>query len=926
MIKDFVADWHDKGNEKSDTQKFWLDFLRFVLGIDTPSKIIDFEKGVELSHKSFIDGYIPITRIVIEQKSHNVNLDAPAKQSDGTLATPFEQAKRYHDWLPVSEQGRYIVVCNFREFRIHDLEHPHEKPEVILLRNLEREHYKLAFLVDEQGRSPKEVKETKLSVEAGAIVGKLYNALLQRYNNPNDTRSQHSLNVFCVRLVFLLYAENAGLFEKGQFTNYLKQRSIMARDALRKLFTVLNQKPEHRDTYLEPALQAFRYVNGGLFADCDIELPLLDGEPLRIILDEMSKFNWAEISPTIFGAVFESTLNPQTRHSGGMHYTSIQNIHKVINPLFLDALTLEADTLLALKPSGTRTRRLRTFQKKLASLQFFDAACGSGNFLTESYLSIRRLENRVIAELVGPQITFAFSKKETPIQVSIAQFYGIEINDFAVAVARTALWIAEAQMWEETAKITRLHEDFLPLKSEAIIIHANALRVDWHSIVTPNEKLYIMGNPPFLGYSLQDTEQKKDIQAVCVDENGNTYKAAGKLDYVAAWYYKASEFIAGTATRTAFVATNSITQGEQVGATFKPLHERFGIQVDFAHTPFTWSNEAMDTAHVHVVIIGFDTVQETGRLRRLYTPEGLLLVDNINFYLVPAPDVFVEPTSKAISEGVKPMRRGSQPTDNGNLILTRKKMLELVAENPIAEQFIRPFMMGADFIHRTPRYCLWLVDAKPDDILKCPKVAERVKAVQEFRRASKKSATQKKASTPTLFDEVVECNTHYIAVPKTSSEKRSYIPIDWLPPEVIPGDGLRIIPNATLYDFGVLTSRVHMAWMRRVCGRLEMRYSYSNTIVYNTFAWPKPTTEQRMHIERTAQGILDARAKYPDSTFAALYNDTFMPPALRKAHELNDAAVCEAYGWPADLPEFDVVARLFELYQKLTASPAPSAH
>ena len=908
----FSEHWQDRGNEKSDTQLFWLELLRDILGLNFPEQFIEFEKRVELSHVSFIDAYIPSTGIIIEQKSRDVNLDLPAKQSDGTLATPFEQAKRYYEWLPLSQRGRYIIVCNFRELRIHDLEHPKAEPKIILLTDLNAQ--KLSFLVDLSAISPVEDKEVEISIKAGELVGKLYDALLERYIKPDDKISQRSLNIFCVRVVFILYAEDSGLFAKSQFHDYLKARELVARDAMRKLFEVLNQKPEQRDPYLEADLRAFPYVNGGLFADENIEIPQLDGEPLRIILQDMSEgFDWSGISPTIFGAVFESTLNPKTRHDGGMHYTEIKNIHRVIDPLFMDELNAELSEILA-SPTRGRSQKLRTFQKKLASLKFFDPACGSGNFLTETYLSLRRLENKILRELSN-QISFTASQSETPIQVSISQFYGIEINDFAVAVARTALWIAEAQMWNETKSIVQFFGDLLPLKTYDNIHEANALLTDWHEIITPDENLFIMGNPPFLGYSIQTKAQRQDISKIFRDENGKTYRASGKIDYVACWYFKASEFIKGTRTRAAFVSTNSITQGEQVSAIFKPLRDRFDIHIDFAYTTFIWDSEAKDKASVQVVVIGFNTINEekTAKPKRLYTDEGLMLVDNINFYLVPAPDDFAEPTTKPLSKDAPEMMSGNMPADGGNLIIKAEDYDEFIKREPRAKKFIKRYMMGDEFINNILRYCLWLVDATPQDIHDMPLVRERVKLCREVRQ---KSSQPKLANTPHLF-----CSTRnperYLAIPKTSSEKRFYIPIGWLDGSVIPGDELRIIPDANLYHFGILTSRVHMAWMRRVCGRLEMRYRYSKKIVYNTFIWPSPSDEVRVKIERCAQKILDARAANPECNFAALYDDVSMPSELRSAHEENDKAVCEAYGWPEDLSEFEVVGRLFVMYNEV---------
>lgn len=919
MLKaeNFYKYWLDKGDEKSDTQAFWLGLLREILDFDSPEKFIQFEKRVDVKHISFIDAYIPSTKIIIEQKSRDVNLDSPIKQSDGNFLTPYEQAVRYYNFLPYSQRGRYIITCNFREIRIYDMETPKAQPRIILLENIAREKNNLAFIVKPEQNFSHEVE---ISIKAGELVGKLYDSLRKRYINPDDKDSQKSLNIFCVRLVFLLYAEDSGIFAKSQFHDYLKARQNMARNALKNLFEVLNQRENKRDPYIESDLQKFPYVNGGLFEANNIEIPQLDGDPLRIILEEMSEgFDWSKISPTIFGAVFESTLNPETRHSGGMHYTSLENIHKVIDPLFLDDLRTEAENLINQPPTSKRTQKLRAFQEKLSNLTFFDPACGSGNFLTETYLSLRRLENKILAEL-SKQISFTEAESESPIQVSISQFYGIEINDFAVSVARTALWIAESQMWNETKNIIQFYGDLLPLKSYNHIIEDNALKINWANFL-PQESsysyTYIISNPPFLGYSIQSKSQKQEILSLFTDEQGKSYKSSGKIDYVAGWYFKAAEILQDKRIKAAFVSTNSITQGEQVSAIFRPLHERFGINIDFAYQSFIWDSEAVDKAHVHVVIIGFDTINEHGRMRRLFTAEGVKLVNNINFYLVDAENIFIDARKTAICEDAKFMRRGSQPTDDGNLILTHDEMSELVKANPTAKKFIRPFMMGADFIQRKPRYCLWLVNANPDDIMKCPKVFERVKRVREFRLASKKEATQRKAETPALFDEIVECKTNYIAIPKVSSGDRKYIPMDWLSPEIIAGDKLFIIHDATLYDFGVLTSRIHMAWMRRVTGYLGTSYSYSNTIVYNNFAWPSPNENQRARIELTAQKILDARNLYPESSFAALYNDVLMPAELRKAHRENDSAVCEAYGWDKDISEGEIAAKLFDLYQSI---------
>lgn len=701
------------------------------------------------------------------------------------------------------------------------------------------------------------------------------------------------------------------------FHDYLEQYSAKdMRRALIELFKVLDTKVEERDPYLEEDLAAFPYVNGGLFENENIEIPQFTEEIRHLILTNASEdFDWSEISPTIFGAVFESTLNPETRRSGGMHYTSIENIHKVIDPLFLDALQDEFAQIKELKQAATVEKRLRAFQSKLADLVFLDPARGSGNFLTETYISLRRLENRVLKELLGAQIVLG--ALENPIQVSISQFYGIEINDFAVTVAKTALWIAESQMMKETEDIVNMNLDFLPLKTNAYITEANALRIDWESVVPKARLNYIMGNPPFVGYSLQSKEQKADMLAIYVDEKGKPYKTAGKIDYVAGWYFKAAQLMHSTAIRTAFVSTNSITQGEQVASVWKPLYERFGVHIDFAHRTFRWDSEASLKAHVHCVIVGFSEAANAAA-RIIYDEGSVQKAENISPYLVAAETIFIEGNRKPIAES-RILQNGGKPTEGGFLILSEDEKNKLIKEEPLAEKFIRPYMMGKDFINRKPRYCLWLVKASPSDLKKMPSVMKRIEAVRDYRLQSPKLATQKKAETPMLFDEVRECTSNYIAIPKVSSENRKYIPMDYLPPEIIPGDKLFMLQDATLYDFGILTSNVHMAWMRAVAGRLKSDYSYSNTIVYNNFPWPTPTPAQKERIEKTAQAILDARALYPESSLADLYDELTMPVELRKAHRANDKAVMEAYGfWGKLNSEAACVAELMKLYKALT--------
>ena len=912
---DFAARWEGKGYERGESQLFWADLLTNVFGVENLPGFLRYEEQVAsmVDSTNFIDVHIPSTKVLIEQKSINIDLRKPVKRGDGYI-TPFLQAKLYIVNMRQSEHPKWVVTCNFKSFLVYDMDQPNSEPEEILLKDLATEYYRLKFLVDAQSEHIS--KEMEVSMQAGEIVGKIYEALLKQYDD-NSPEALRWLNILCVRIVFCLYAEDAGVFSRDQFHDFLViYEAKDLRRALRDLFEVLNTPKEKRSKYLQEELAAFPYTNGGLFEE-EIEIPQFTEELKQTLLQHASlDFDWSKISPTIFGAVFESTLNPETRRSGGMHYTSIENIHKVIDPLFLNDLRQEFDNILEEKIERQRSRKLDAFQDKLASLTFLDPACGSGNFLTETYLSLRRLENDVIRARHHDQ-TFIGFEEVNPIKVSIQQFYGIEINDFAVTVATTALWISEAQMLAETEKIIRRDIDFLPLKSYTNIEEGNALRIDWESVVPKDKLNYIMGNPPFVGYSLQSKEQKDDILSVFVDEKGKPFKTAGKIDYVAGWYYKASSMMQNTNIRAALVSTNSITQGEQVAAIWKPLKDLFGIHIDFAHRTFRWDSEASIKAHVHCVVVGFSNSDSQEKI--IYDGERLIKAININGYLIDADDVFIEAKTKPICD-VPQMLNGGKPTEGGFLILTEEEKDELIKANSKAESMIRPYMMGKDFIERKPRYCLWLVSVSPSDLRQCPKVMERVAKVREYRLASPKVATQKKAETPMLFDEVRECASDYVAIPKVSSQNRRYIPMEYLSKAIIPGDKLFMLPSASLYSLGIMISNVHMAWTRAVCGRLKSDYSYSNTIVYNNFPWPNPTDEQKRKIEQTAQAILDARAKYSDSSLADLYDEVAMPVELRKAHQDNDRAVMQAYGFPvkSTFTESQCVAELFKLYQELT--------
>lgn len=906
--KHFAEYWAGRGYEKGESQPFWLSLLRDVFGVEHPEEYISFEDQVHLDHTSFIDGYIAESKVLVEQKGINKSLTSAIRQSDGSLLTPFQQAKRYITELPLSKHPRWVVTCNFKSFLVYDMERPNGEPEEILLENLPTEYYRLSFLIDSKNISLQ--REMEVSIAAGELVGLLYDAFAKQYVDPESERAMKSLNVLCVRLVFCLYAEDAGIFgRRGMFHDYMVQFDARhSRSAIIDLFRVLDQKPENRDPYLDPDLAAFPYVNGGLFANEDIEIPHFTDEIRMLLLEKASaNFNWAEISPTIFGAVFESTLNPETRRSGGMHYTSIENIHKVIDPLFMNELNKEFEEIRSIAVERTREKKLSEFQKKLSKLTFFDPACGSGNFLTETYLSLRRLENEVISLLHKGQIVMDLGN---PIQVSISQFYGIEINDFAVTVAKTALWIAESQMMKETEDVVHMSLDFLPLKTNAYIVEGNALRMNWESVVPKAQLNYIMGNPPFIGARLMSPTQKADINLIF-----NGWKNAGNLDYVCCWHKKAADLMQGTEIRSALVSTNSVSQGESVANLWKPLFQ-LGVHIDFAYRTFRWDSEASSKAHVHCVIIGFSIAPNKNK-KFLYTGDRAQIVQNINGYLLDADNVFVESRSKPICD-VPEIGIGNKPIDGGNYLFTKEEMEQFINDEPQSQQYFKPWYGSQEFINRCPRYCLWLGDCSPNELRKMPACMRRVEAVREMRLSSKSAGTVKLADKPTRFHVENMPTGTYVVIPEVSSERRKYIPMGFMTPDILCSNLVKIVPDATLYHFGILTSNVHMAWMRAVCGRLKSDYRYSKDIVYNNFPWPAPTEAQKAKIEQTAQAILDARALYPDCSLADLYDEVTMPPELRRAHQANDKAVMQAYGfWGKLNTETACVAELMKMYQEL---------
>ena len=915
--KEFAAIWADRGDEKSETHNFWIGLLHSVFGIENAENIIEFEKRVSLGHTSFIDAYIENTSVLIEQKSIDIDLHKAYKQSDGEMLTPFQQAHRYASNLPRSLSPRWIITCNFKSFLVYDMERPNSEPQEILLKNLEKEYYRLSFIAEKTNIHLQ--KEMELSIKAGDIVGEIYDKLLKQYKNPDSEKTLKSLNMLCVRLVFCLYAEDAGIFKtKSQFHDFLQSYSAEnLRDGIIALFKILDTKEEDRDPESAQKLLDFPYVNGGLFTEEDLSIPQFNQEIKDLLLEHASAdFDWSDISPTIFGAVFESTLNPETRRSGGMHYTSIENIHKVIDPLFMEDLQKEFDEICKIKTKTNRNNSLRDFQKKLGSLTFLDPACGSGNFLTETYLSLRKLENKCIKRRLGIEGgALDVFGDEFAIQVNISQFYGIEINDFAVVVAKTALWIAESQMMKETANILQRNLDFLPLKSYTNIIEDNALRIDWETVVPKQELNYIMGNPPFVGKKEQSKKQKEELTGLFPPK----IKGIGNLDYVCGWYVQASNFIKNTSIHCAFVSTNSITQGEQASIIWKYLLVDNNIHINFAYRTFRWDSEANIKAHVHCVIIGFSAVENIQKAKRIYTSDASFTeAKNINGYLLDAPNIFIESRTKSICH-VPKMNYGSMPIDDGHLILEENDVKELLRENQENSKFIKEYAGGEELIKSNKRWCLWLLNISPEKFRKSKFIMKRIEDTKMFRLSSSRPQTLALADTPYLFGEIRQPKNKMIAVPKVSSERRRYIPISIISPDIIVNGSTLIIPDADLYTFGILTSNVHNAWMRAVCGRLEMRYQYSANIVYNTFPWPAPTAAQKAKIEQTAQGILDARSQYPDSSLADLYDETVMPAPLRKAHQENDKAVMTAYGFDwKNMSESECVAELFKMYEKLT--------
>ena len=929
-VQRFVREWSGRGDEKQDTELFWIDLMQSVLGLEDATRRLRFQVRADTDagtgHFGFADVSVPSAKAIIEQKSLGVDLDRPEVRQ-GREVTPVQQALAYANGMPYSDKPRYIVTCNFETFRIYDTQLDptcRKRPLELRLKDLPSNVSALRFL--DGGHDAPESLSRAVSVEAGRVMGRIHDLVAAKFIDPDSEDSHHALSVFCTRVMFLMFCEDAGIIEAGLFRDYVNSFSAEhLRRALKDLFVWLDTPEGERDPYEGGLLAKFPYMNGGLFRE-RTEIPQLDETVKYAIATEGSQaFDWSGVDPTVFGSIFEGALSHDARRAGGMHYTSPENIHRVIDPLFLDGLRDELDEILAKQSPSARTRALKAYQERLGRLSFLDPACGSGNFLTEAYVCLRRLENRVLAELQkSRQQTFVFEEVDgSPVRVSLENFHGIEINDFACCVARTALWIAEKQADADTAKITRRVYDELPLCEYDTIRKGNALRMDWNDVVPAERCDYIMGNPPFIGASLCTAEQKADVVALF-----GKIKLSNSLDYVSGWYYKAAQMMAtNPSIMTALVSTNSICQGEQVAPLWGTLRERFDVHIDFAWRTFVWNSEATDQAHVHCVIVGFSVGSEDGG--EIYYPAGESRhAECVSPYLIDAPWVVVHSSAKAICPGHPIMKNGSKPTDGGWYLFTDEEKDDFIRREPGSARLFRPWVGSAEFINRTNRWCLYLGDVKPEEIVGMPLVVERVQAVRAVRlgtgpnskgkTAAKRppAPTVKSADTPMRFfcDNVQ--SEPYLIVPNVSSSSRRYVPIGFVEPTVIASNLVAIAEHATLYDFGIMTSQFHNAWMRTIGGRLKSDYRYTPGLVYNTFPWPEPSEEERSQIESWAKAVLAAREAHPGCSYADLYGKSLdvLFPDLASAHRGLDAAVEAAYGVDFGGDEGRIVAHLFRLY------------
>ena len=890
----FSRKWEGETSERAEAQSFWNDFFG-VFGIER-RRVAIFEKQVKLVRagehlkRGRIDAFWK-GMLLIEHKSADQDLDRA-----------FAQAADYFEGLPERDLPRYIVVSDFARFHLYDLEADTEVE--FRLTELHKKVKHFGFIA---GYRTQEIKpQDPVNIKAAEQMGRLHDLLKA------SGYSGHALELLLVRLLFCLFADDTGIFQPAQaFRAWLDERT--AADGsdlgpqLAQLFQVLNQADESRPNTLDEQLRAFPYVNGKLFEE---PLPLASFDAkMRDTLLDCCTLDWGAISPAIFGALFQSIMDDKARRNLGAHYTSEENILKLIKPLFLDALWDE------FKKVKSNKSKLFEFHKKLHALTFFDPACGCGNFLVITYRELRKLELELLRVVhAGPSSRFLDIHQE--LQIDVDQFYGIEIEEFPAQIAQVALWLVDHQMNVRVSEEFGLYFARIPLKTTPHIVNGNALRLDWAQVLSPTRCSYLLGNPPFVGAKFLNVAQRADVaQVFAVIEGG------GLLDLVAAWYVKAARYVHGADIRCAFVSTSSISQGEQVGVLWGWLLAQ-GIRIHFAHRTFQWTNEARGMAAVHCVIIGFGAL-EVGN-KTIYEYDDIrgephaVSASNINPYLVDAADVVLPRRSNPICD-VPGIGIGNKPIDGGNYLFTREEKAEFLKREPAAEKYFRRWLGADEFINAYERWCLWLGDCPPEELRKMPEAMKRVEAVKNFRLASKSAPTRKLAETPTRFHVENMPTSQYLVIAKVSSERRHFVPIGFLDHMTLSSDLLFVVKGTSLYHFGVLCSTAHNAWVRYTCGRLESRYRYSKDIVYNNFPWPEaPSGAQKQKIGEAAQGVLDARTEFPGASLADLYDPLTMPHALVKAHHKLDAAVDTAYGKRNFRNDAERVAFLFELYRKYT--------
>ena len=930
----FAQQWEGHGDERQEAQHFWMQLSAEVLGVPDPFGFDSFNAEREDAKGGFADAILPTLGLLIEQKSRSVDLDK-AEERQHRMVTPLQQALDYNNSFPPSQRQRIICTCNFQRFRFYDLEtdpllkHP-PYAEFTLDELPDNLHVFRALMHDSDNPTAKVSEHCRVDVEAARHVATLNQHLARFYHHADeDPDEHHALALTTVRIVFLYYAEDSGLLKPGQFTDYVESLPAdWLGQGLRSLFDWVDKDAEARGkAYPTPTLKEFPYIDGGLFHD-DVPVPTVDEDFKQALLNMGHTFDWSDISPVIFGSLMEETLSHDERRQGGMHYTSPENIHKLIDPLFLDELKQELQTLLnqyddkGISPQKRTalTGQLKNFQTRLAGLRFLDPACGSGNFLTETFLQLRALEDEILVRLQKGDVMLDLGEGYLDVKVNIRQFHGIEINDFACSVARTALWIAEQQALDRTEARLGNHYDRLPLTDSGDIICGNALQTDWNTLLPGSECDYVMGNPPFVGSSLLTDSQRQDMK----DVFGKDYD--GYLDYVTGWYRKTADYLQNNPSATfAFVSTNSITQGQPVPALFKPLFAR-DWQITFAHRTFQWDAQSTDNAHVHVVIIG---MAQTNRPKRLYTYKTVdsepveTHPSNINAYLLDAPNVFITKRMKPLSPTLSPVVKGSQPTDGQNLLIRTQEELDTVNADPIARKYVHGFIGAKELINRKTHWCLWMVDADPSDLRSSSVIRNRIEAVRSMREKSTKKPTREAAQTSWLFTEIRQPDASYLAIPRHFSENREYMTCTRFDKDVILGDSCFLAEDPDGLAFAAIESRMFSVWQDVIGGRLESRRRFSNTVVWNNFPLPVLDDGMRQRIIAAGQAVLDARENHPDASLADLYDPLVMPADLRKAHRELDKVVDLAFGAskPCESDE-ERLRILFDNYARMTREDA----